>query len=343
MFDFQFTAIGLTGAINVIPPQWGRISQMGLFAAKPSPSTLVEIVRQNGRLVILSAEERGSRANVAAGERDDNVIVKIPHFPYDDLITPNDIQNMVQIATQPGIMPIAGAGRQPMTLEDEINKRLAKVRRTHDITGEYLRVGGLKGRIYDGKGKELYNLFEVFGINQLSVDFKLGTAGTDIRAKCEEVYAHIEDNIGDDVVSGVRVECDPGFFGKLVSHEKVEQFYLQASQALELTGRNIRQGFNLHGLEFAEYRASAPGIDGQVKKFIGANEGHAYPTGTTQTFEEYNGPPYDIRQANQLPTSEIFVSPKELDHGAGIELATQSNRLPMCKRPEVLVRVYSSD
>mgnify|MGYP001773452334 CR=1 FL=1 len=78
MFDFQFTAIGLTGAINVIPPQWGRISQMGLFAAKPSPSTLVEIVRQNGRLVILSAEERGSRANVAAGERDDNVIVKIP-------------------------------------------------------------------------------------------------------------------------------------------------------------------------------------------------------------------------------------------------------------------------
>jgi hypothetical protein len=330
-------------SINVIPPQWGRITQSGLFGeALPGITDKVEIVRENGKLSILSAEERGSRANVSDGELDDHVLVKVPHFPYDDLIKPEDIQGMIA-ATATSFAALGGAGREPVTLESEMTKRLAKIRRTHDITGEFLRMGALKGLILDGKGKTIYNLHTVFGITPKVVDFKLGTAGTDIRAKCEEIYSHIEDNIGDDVVGGVQVQVSPEFFAKLINHPKVTEFYLNAAQALELTGRNIREAFPLHGLIFSEYRASARGIDGQARRFIAANEGHAYPTGTMQTFEQYAAPPHHIGMVNRPATQEIFVSPKELDHGAGIELHTESNILAMCKRPEVLVKAHSSD
>ncbi|GAB5502751.1 major capsid protein [Pyruvatibacter sp.] len=332
--QLPFTHVGLTGTVNTLPPQWGRVTEMGLFDAEPISSTVVEVVRENGKLAILADEPRGTNPNVADGDDINEVMVKVPHFPWLDTITPDDIQNLFNFV---------GRTRTPRTLETEMAKRLMKTRRRGDITKEFLNIGSLKGKLYDGKGAELYNWFDVFGINQKKVDFKLATATTDIREKCEEVIAHQEDNIGDDVMGGTHCLVDPSFFNRLVARDDVKEFYKGHTAALQLAGREIRTGFPLHGVVFEPYRATAKGIDGETKRFIEANTGHAFPEGTTQTFAAYNAPPHDVRLANELVGEEIYISPKVLDHGAGVELKCQLNQLPICVRPEVLVEVNSSN
>lgn len=332
--QFPFTALDLTAAVNILPPQWGRITEMGIFDPVPISTTNVEIVRNKGKLAILSDEMRGTMPNVAEGERPRQVIVPVMHLPWLDTITPDDIQNLVSFV---------GNTRTPRTMESEMNKRLMNVRRRGDITNEFLKMGALKGKIVDGKGAELYDWFQIFNITQLEVDFKLGTATTDIREKCEEVVAHIEDNLLDDVMTDVRVLVDPKFFGGLVEHPKVEKFFQNHSEHMRMAGRDIRRNFPLHGLNFEEYRATAAGIDGQTHRFIAEKNGHAFPEGTGNTFGAVNAPPHDVRFANQLVGEEMYISPKVLDHGQGIELACQMNPLQYCTRPEVLVRVYSSD
>jgi hypothetical protein len=48
---------------------------------------------------------------------------------------------------------------------------------------------------------------------------------------------------------------------------------------------------------------------------------------------------------NQAPGVDdpVFISTKVLDHGEGVEMKSQSNRLAVCKQPECLVEVLSSD
>lgn len=333
--QFPFTSIGLTAAVNLIPPQWGRITQMGLFASESVSTRLVEISRREGKLVILSHEEPGQHPNVADGEGEDSFIVKIPHFPYDDTIKPQDLQ---------GMLAVMGRQRAPKSMSSEMEKRLRRIRRTHDITLEFMRMGALKGNIVDGKGRTLHNLFDVFDVTRKEVDFELGTTGTDVYGKCTEVTNHIEDHLSEDTMDGVTVEVSPEFFTKLVKHENVEKFYLQHQGALALTDDQIRKrGFPFNGLIFREYRATAKGIDGQTHRFIAANDGHAYPVGTAETFKGFNAPPHHINFVNEMTEEEIFISTKVLDHGEGVELRTQSNHLPICTKPEVLVRCHTSN
>jgi len=75
---------------------------------------------------------------------------------------------------------------------------------------------------------------------------------------------------------------------------------------------------------------------------VATGKGHAYPTGTQDTFKTWFAPPDTVAAANE-PGEEIFVSSEVLKHGKGVELWSESNPLAICKRPEVLVEVTTSN
>jgi major capsid protein E len=348
--NFPFTAIQLSESVNRIPNNYGLLQALNLFPAQGSISTIIEINIEDGTIRVLPAKERGASSTPGDRGNRKSIFIEVPHFPAEDLITPRDLQNMINIVAN---------SRTPRTLADEMAKRLFTIRGKHSITREWVRMGALKGLITDGNGDTLIDLYAAFGITKKTVDFVLGTAGTDIIAKCTEVRNSIASNLKGEVMNAVEVIVSTSFFNELIQHAKVEKFWVNWSGAQALaqpayapgTGPIDRNGqptalgrsFVFQNILFREYNGQAPiGKARTATPFVADGYGVAYPAGTMNTFETWDAPPNDIRFVNQ-PGQEVSISPKILDHGEGVELKSQSNPLAICKRPEVLVEVLTSN
>lgn len=339
--DFPFTAIQLSTAVNRIPNLYGLVNALNLFPAQGSISTIIEVTIEDGTIRVLPAKERGAPAT--AGDRGSrkSLWIEAPHFPIEDLITPRDIQNMVTIVAQ---------SKTPRTLEDEIAKRLFSIRNKHAITLEWIRMGALKGLITDGNGDTLVDLYAFFGITKNTIDFALGTPTTDVIGKCTQLRQSIATNLKGETMTRPEVIVSTSFFNEFVQHPNVEKFWVNWQAASEFARAKFdtaggQQGrvFEFQQILWREYYGVAPvGKPPVSTPFVPDSYGYAYPAGTMNTFETWHAPADDVRAVNQLG-QEIWISPKILDHGEGVELKSQSNPLAICKRPEVLVEVHTSN
>lgn len=342
-FIFPYTATDLTEQVNRIPNNYGLIRALDLFQTEGVISTVVEIRLEDGVLRVLPAKERGAPGTPGQREPGKTIFMEVPHFPDMDLITPQDIQNMLIVVAR---------AKRPATLDDEMVKRLSNIRNNHDITLEYLRMCALKGQLRDGNGVLLYDLFEVFDRTKKTIDFALGNPNTDVIAKCAELFQHVAENLLGEVMMGVETLIDPGFFNQFIQHPKVEKYWIghqEAVTAIALAERQRLGGqwgriFDFQNIRFREYYGSAPvrNVNNEVvnERFIAPNYGHAFPVGTLDTFKTWFAPANDIRFVNTIG-EEIYISPEILDHGAGIELKSESNPLTVPKRPEVLVEIHA--
>lgn len=344
---FPFTATQLGDQIDVIPNLYGLIGELDLFPEQGSAARIVELRYDNHVLRVLPAKERGVSGTPQQSRTAKSIFVEIPHFPEVDLITPADVQDiLVQV----------GNTKRATTVEEEVGKRLIDIKRTHDVTKEWLKAGALQGKIVDGNSATIYDLYAVFGLTKSTyvIDFDFGNANADILDKCRQVWQSVTTNLKGEVMTGIEAIVDPVFFQALVSHPKVLAFYQSAEQALmlanlirekstgEMWGREFRHGQVL----FREYYGTAPvkaNADAAITStpFWASKTGTAYPRGTSKMLRLYNGPAHDLRAVNR-PGAGIYVSPKILDHGEGIELKSQSNPLPVVRRPEALVQLVSN-
>ncbi len=226
----------------------------------------------------------------------------------------------------------------------------------HDITREWLRCQALQGNLIDGNNQTILNLYTAFNVNPTTVDFTLGTNTTDMNAKCAAIWQSVTANLKGEVMTGIEVICDPTFFERFVTHANVVQYYLNAEQAIQLamivrresSGNMWGREFRFGRILFREYYGTAP-IKATASatsltntQFWAANTGTAYPVGTRKMFRTYNAPAHDLRFVN-TKGNEIYVSPRIKEHGEGIELKSESNPLPICRRPEALVQIFSSN
>lgn len=348
--NFPFTATQLSNMVNRIPNNYGLLQALNLFPARGSISTIIEINFEDGAIRVLPSKERGAQPTPGDRGGRKSIFIEVPHFPAMDLITPRDLQNMITIVTN---------SRSPRTLADEMAVRLFTIRAKHSITREWVRMGALKGLITDGNGTTLVDLYATFGITKKTVDFVLGTNTTDVIDKCTQVRTSIANNLKGETMNAIEVIVDTSFFNKLIQHAKVEKFWINWSGAQNLaqpayapgTGPIDRNGqptmlgrsFMFQNILWREYNGTAPiGKARTATPFVPADSGVAYPGGTMDTFETWDAPANDIRVVNQ-PGQEIAISPKVLDHGEGVELKSESNPLAVCKRPEALVEVITSN
>ncbi|MBR0871194.1 major capsid protein [Bradyrhizobium tropiciagri] len=341
VINFPYTSLQLSTAVNRIPNNYGLLNALGLFPSEGSVSTLVEISIEDGTIRVLAAKERGAPGTANDRGQRKSFWVEIPHFPMLDLITPRDLQNMVEII---------GRSKGTRTLDSEVAKRLFSIRQKHSVTLEWVRMGALKGVITDGNGDTLLDLYDFFGVTKKTIDFALGTAGTDIISKCQELRQSMATNLKGETMTRPEVIVDSNFFSKFVQHAKVEKFWVNWQAASELArakydpaGGQLGRVFEFQQILFREYYGTAPvGKPPVSTPFVPANYGYAYPAGTQNMFETWNAPAEDVRVVNQ-PGQDIWISPEILKHGEGIELKSQSNCLAVCKRPEALVECMTSN
>jgi hypothetical protein len=356
---FPYTHTYLTDQIDVVPNLFGMLNDLDIFPSEGSNSTILELRYENHVLRALPAKERGTSGTAAEPRTGQTLFIGIPHFPEVDLITPKDVQDiLIQVANT----------KRPTTVEEEVMKRLMDIKRTHDITREWLRAGALQGTILDGNSQTVVNLYTFFGISPTQVDFALATTsggpnntGTDIILKCQQLYQSIATNLQGETMTGIEAIVDPTFFNRFIEHPAVNKYYVNNMAAMEIArmARRVQQmaagsptpmygrEFLFQSINFREYFGTAPvkaspTASTTATPFWAVNTGTAYPVGTRNMFKTYDAPANDLRFANTrgLP---IYVSPRFLDHGEGIELKSESNPLPICRRPGALVQIISSN
>lgn len=325
--DPAFSMAELTTAINILPNNYGLLEQMRLFRPQPVRTRQIAIEENNGVLNLLPTKTPGSPGTVGKKGKRKLRGFSVPHIPHDDVVLPEEVQ---------GIRAF-GSEDQTQALSDIITDHLQSMRNKHAITLEYLRMGALKGIILDADGSTLLDLYQEFSITPKVVSFALGTATTDVKKKCLEVKRHIEKNLMGEVMNGIQTLVSPEFFDALTSHANVKEAYQRWNDGAAQRD-DMRDGFPLGGLVFKEYIAEASDGDGNIRRFIAANEGHAFPLGTQETFKTYFAPA-DFNETVNTLGKPIYVKQESRKFERGTDIHTQSNPLPMCHRPAVLVKI----
>ena len=325
-----FGAVALTAAINILPNRYGKAEEMNLMPPRPVRLRQIAIEERNGVLSLLPTAVVGSPGTVGKrGKRKIRSFI-IPHIPHDDVVLPEEVQ---------GIRAFGSEG-ELSALSDVLALHLQSMRDKHAITLEHLRMGALKGIILDADGTPLYDLYSEFGITAKTINFQLDVGTTDVKAKCLELKRYLEDNLRGEFMTGVHVLVSAEFFDLLTSHENVKAAFERWQQG-EALRTDMRKGFTFAGVTFEEYRGQATDPDGVVRRFIAENEGHAFPLGTSQTFATYFAPA-DFNESVNTMGQPLYAKQEPRKFERGTDLHTQSNPLPMCHRPGVLVKVTAS-
>lgn len=323
-----FSMAALTTAINYLPNLYGRMEELNLFVPKPVRLRQVMVEEKNGILTLLPTQPVGSPGTVGKrGKRKLRSFV-IPHIPHDDVVLPEEVQGVRAFGSESELQTYAGV----------MTDHLQTMRNKHAITLEHLRMGALKGVILDADGSELYDLYHEFDIEPKVMNFELDKPGTDVRKKCVDLKRHIGKNLMGEFMNGVRVLVSPEFLDAFTAHAKVEKAWELWQQGERLRS-DLRSGFTFADVTFEEYSGEASyAEDEPPRRFIDAGAGHAFPTGTVETFANYYAPADFNETANTLGMP-LYAKQEPRKFDRGTDLHTQSNPLPMCHRPGLLVKL----
>jgi hypothetical protein len=327
-----FNLTTLTQAINKLPNQYGRLEQLGLFPIKGISTRTLEVEERNGVLALVPTHGWGAPgAQNKSGKR----ILRTFSIPQMTL------EDAVQAADVVGIRRF-GSENELETVEQRVNDKLQEMRNKLDQTLEYRRFGALKGIMYDADASTvLYNLYTEFSVSPMAIDFALNVTTTEVLTKCLTVKRHIEDKLMGERCSGYLALVSSEFYDKLTTHAVVKDAYKYWSAAQRNLTEDQRSGFTFGGITFEEYRATVTNTGGTQTKLITALDGHIIPLGTSSTFSTFAAAADFVETVNTIG-QQYYVKSEVQKYVRGLDMHVQSNVLPMCMRPELLVRIYTS-
>lgn len=336
----EFADDRLTESINIPPYVTGRPAQLGIFRDTPIHLTYVKVGVSGDEITIIPSRERGGPSNKNMRNDRQTGLLKVPHFPLDDEITPSDMQNLT----------VFGDNFVMQTLANVLNEKLSTMRSKHDATHNHLDWGALNGVVYDAAGVELVDLYDEFGLTQDTENFALGTPSTDVAAKNRTVKAAIRKQLRGAPSTGVRVFASPEWFDAYVNHATVKdayKYYAANGQQQNPARDDITDGFTHAGLTIErideEFSYRQENGTFATRLAVPAGEALAVPLGTPY-FKRYIAPPDAFSEANKAPApgSKIFVSTERLGHGKGLDVHTESSILPVCLRPQIIIRLTNT-
>lgn len=343
--DREFAVDELTTIINVVPNNYGLVTNLGIFP-QPDPiaTTYVSLERDNYTLNLLPVTERGGPPSVGSSGKRDKKIIEVPQISHKDEVKVADIQNLR-----------AFGSRAPEQLENMVGRKLRTMAQKHFITHEYQRCGALQGRILDADGSTILDIFDEFDITQGVAAF--GVNGIDMPKLIRTIKRQIERSLKGELMSGVMCLASPEFMELIWANTGIRDALKEALAGSNPYGNpapiasaspvlfDNRRHFTLQGVTFVEYAGtvSAKNSDGTeaVRRFIPAGEATFFPWGTQQSAFQWCAPG-DFEECVNLPGQLFYAKEKRDGWGRGREIFTQSNLLPIWARPELLIKGTTS-
>lgn len=326
-----FNLTTLTNAINKLPNRYGRLEQLGLFPIKGVSTRTVMVEEKSGVLTLVPTTPWGGvPAQNKSGKRTMKSFA-IPHTPLEDSVQAADVVGVRMF----------GSENQLETVESRVNDKLQEMRDKLDQTLEFRRFGALKGIIYDADASTvIYNEHSEFGLSLKQIDFGLDSSTTEVLLKCLEAKRYMEDNLKGERITGYLALVSEGFYDKLTTHANVKAAYAGWQAAQRNLAEDQRSGFTFGGITFEEYRASVSTPSGSSTPLIPAGHGNIIPLGTTNTFVTWAAPADFVETVNTIGL-QYYAKSEVQKFNRGLDLHIQSNVLPFCLRPELIVDIYT--
>lgn len=317
----------LTQSINVLPNQYGRVTQLGLFTTRGLTQPTFTIEFRDGVLNLVPTTPWGGPAPKNQMGKGRTIPFVVPHTPFEDVVKASEVMGVRAF----------GSENQVESINQRVTDKLQTMKNKIDQTMEFRRMGALKGIVYDADGETvLQDYFLAFGITQKVISFGLQNAGTVVRDRVIEVLRYMEDHAFGANWSGVRVLCSPEFFTALIEHVSVERIYAASLSLAQIAAQDLRKGWSFAGMIFEEYRGVVNG-----NKFIAPGDAYAFPEGTTDMFSDMVAPADFLETVNTIGIP-YYARQANMDMNRGIDLHVQSNILPMVTRPSLLVKLTAA-
>lgn len=235
-----FQLVDRTDDLILIPQNPTLMNESGMWQEEFLSTNVVTFEEQNGSLSIVKDAVPGSKPQTMS-----NVVRKLhsytmSHHPLVDALYPKDIAGI----TRPG-----SKATQLDTKDAALMRKMERVRKSYDRTVNLARFKTIgTGDIWAPNGTIAGNFYTDFGLTKNTVNFVLGTATTDIIAKCEEIIAGFNAAANDgEEIRRVVAYCSPGFFSAFISHAKVQGAYnLYAAVAPQQISRDRAGGLGLY-------------------------------------------------------------------------------------------------
>ncbi len=340
--DDAFGLISLTDAINKIDHVPGRAGEL-CFAGNGQGvnTTEISLEMKDTVLSIIPTSPRGAPAQVETRDKRQAIKLTVPHIQLEDVIQPASIQNVR-----------AFGGVDLQSVQGVVNEQMVKMASRFELTLEHMRLGALKGLITDADGSTILDLYAAFGGSEPTpIDFDFSGTASDaiaLRVQCQNVTRQMYRAAKSILPSTAKVWalCGDDFFDALVSSPDVKDTFQgwQAAQSM-LANDATAAPFMFGGIAWENYRGT-DGVDGDETSegdLIGevgipSGEARLFLVGVPGLYTEKFAPADFIETANQigLPRYAKLVIDPEL--GRWAKLHVQSNPLPICTRPQTLLR-----
>ena len=323
-----YSLTSLTDTINKLPHKPMRLSDMGLFEEEGVDTLTVEIEEVNGALALVPTVARGAPGTVVVDDKRVLRNLAVPHLPQRGAVMADEVQGIRAFGTT----------TEKDSIDAKVARELQRMKDKLDVTIEWMKIGALKGLILQidkaGAVTTLYNLFTEFGVVQQTVDMELSTAGTDVAAKSRAILRATEDELGAATYSRVHVFAGADLMDALIAHPKVEKFVINWNAGARFLEEDLRYvGLRIGNVYFEEYRGRVNGTD-----YIEADEGYAFPVGVPDMWKTYFAPANYIETVNTMGLP-YYAKQKVMDFDKGVDFESQSNVLPICKRPRAVIKL----
>lgn len=317
----------LTDAINKKEINSGFFTKKGLFTPKPLDSNKILLEEKDGYLKILEARPMGSLGQGLAKESRSLRTFKCPHFPIDTHISAADINRVREFGKE----TIASVSRR-------VNEELEEHKAAHELTKEYLLATALQGKAIDGAGNVLIDSFAEYNVSQEVFSFADMTTQNKIEKTFRDILRIHDDNLTGDRSSGAEMACGRELYDAIFDSEIVKKYYMGVSETRKRLENDNRRGFWIEGVFIYEYSDKIKQPNGSFKQFLNPAESIIYPTGTANTFKLYVCPA-DFNETIQSMGLEYYAKMEAGKMDRGYNFHSQSNILPICLRPKVLVKM----
>lgn len=323
----MFTAAEMTDTVNKLP---GTVYRFGsMFEQVGSRTTKIDIEIMQGRLTLVSDSPRGSVPEPLGRRQPERRITTIPatHLAQADVLSPEDIQDLRAFGTT-----------ELATQESIVNDKLTIMKRNLDMTLEYHRVGAVKGVVMAPAGRELVNIYDVFGVTKKTQAFIFpATTQKSSNPVLDAILAAkraAEEAMGGNPYSRFEAIVGSNFYDNLTGCALVREAYSLWAANLSSFGDNDfrKRGFTYGGVTFYEASETVGG-----KSLVDDDKGHLYPVGPG-IWRVYNAPA-DWMEAVNTMGRQYYARMDERPKSRGFDIEVQANPLTLCLYPEALVEL----
>jgi Phage major capsid protein E len=131
----------------------------------------------------------------------------------------------------------------------------------------------------------------------------------------------------------IHAMCGPDFFDDLITHSEVAKAFDRYLDGAFLRQGQARGSFEYSVIVFEQYRGRVGTVD-----FTDASKAYFFPVGVPGLFRQYNAPADFVETANTIGPPRYAKQAVDQQFARWVMLHVQSNPLPICTRPRVLIK-----